>query len=266
MSAGLGQSSFVSVGSPVKVGPTLFFLRQDPAVSPALPFTCDNPHMTTTIIHLMRHGEVDNPDGVLYGRLPGYRLTRQGHKMARMVASALVNEGRDVRAVIASPLLRAQQSAAPIARAFDLPVDCDPRLIESSNVFEGQRLNAERWRLALPENWKYFLRPLQPSWGEPYDEVASRMKAALSHALRRVRGHEAVLVSHQMPIVTLTRFAQRQRLPHLPMARQCSLASVTSFVFEGSTLVDILYEEPASALLSTAQDMTPGRSAAQIAR
>ena len=45
--------------------------------------------MVATTVHLLRHGEVHNPDGLLYGRLPGYRLSERGHAMARAVADAL---------------------------------------------------------------------------------------------------------------------------------------------------------------------------------
>lgn len=222
--------------------------------------------MTTTIIHVMRHGEVDNPDGVLYGRLPGFGLTRRGHLMARAVAESFREQQRDIVAVIASPLLRAQQTAAPMARAFDLPVQCDPRLIEATSVFEGEPVNANRLELLHPRNWRHYIRPLEPSWGEPYAEVASRMSAAVSSALQQAKGHEAVLVSHQMPVVSLVRFAQGKPLAHSPLARQCSLASVSSFIFHDNTLVGVTYEEPAAHLLDGAEDMTPGASVACLKR
>ena len=66
-----------------------------------------------TVIHVMRHGEVDNPDGILYGRLPGYGLTDLGIEMAEAVAEYFVDSGADITHVVASPLLRAQMSAAP---------------------------------------------------------------------------------------------------------------------------------------------------------
>ncbi|MCD4557523.1 histidine phosphatase family protein [Schaalia sp. lx-100] len=222
--------------------------------------------MTTTIIHVMRHGEVNNPDGILYGRLPGFQLTRRGHMMARTVATHLEQQKRDIVAVIASPLLRAQQTAAPIARAFNLSVECDPLLIEVESVFEGVAVNANRWQLAHPRNWKHYIHPFTPSWCEPYSDVVSRMSAALSHALQQVKGHEAVLVSHQMPIETLRRFALGQPLPHSPLSRQCSLASLTSFIFQDNTLVGISYEEPAAEFLHDAEDMNPGASIARIKR
>jgi len=222
--------------------------------------------MEITTVHVMRHGEVDNPRGLLYGRLPGFGLTGRGHAMARRVADHLVEEGRDITAVIASPLLRAQQSALPTARAFDVEVACDPRLIEAGNAFEGVPVNADRSALTHPQYWHLYTNPLRPSWGEPYTEVAERMSAALSGALRTAHGHEALVVSHQMPITTLTRFAECKPLPHAPWARTCSLASVTSFIFEGATLVGISYQEPAAELLQGAADMTPGRSAAELKR
>lgn len=222
--------------------------------------------MDTTRIHLMRHGEVHNPHGILYGRLPGYELTDRGHRMAHLVADYLQTEGADLTEVIASPLKRAQQSAYPTAAVFGLPLASDVRLIESANHFEGQAVNAHRLSLAHPRNWKYFLRPLQPSWGEPYADVVIRMRAALSDVLQRNRGHEALVVSHQMPIVALTRFTQGRPLAHLPTHRNVSLASLTTFTFEGNTLVDLSYCEPAGDLLIGASDMTPGISAAALKR
>lgn len=222
--------------------------------------------MVATVIHVMRHGEVDNPEGLLYGRLPGFGLTERGHAMAQCVADAFVQRGADISAVIASPLKRAQQTAAPTAQAFGLPLESDSRLIEAASALEGMPVNANRAALAHPRYWKYYRAPLRPSWGEPYAEVASRMSAALSHALKVAKGHEAVLVSHQMPIVTLTRFARGLRLAHNPLSRECSLASVTSFIFDGNTLVGISYDEPAGHLLDGALDMTPGNSAASLKR
>ena len=222
--------------------------------------------MEITTVHVMRHGEVDNPQGLLYGRLPGFGLTERGHAMASRVAEHMVAEGRDITTVIASPLLRAQQTAAPTAQAYGVEVLSDPRLIEADSAFEGVAVNANRAALALPRYWHLYTNPLQPSWGEPYEQVASRMSAAVSAALSAARGHEALVVSHQMPITTLARFVQGKPLPHSPLSRQCSLASVTSLVFQGNTLVGLSYQEPAADLLGGASDMTPGTSAAGLKR
>ena len=89
--------------------------------------------------------------------------------------------------------------------------------------------------------------PFTPSWGEPYIQLAHRMLAAANKARDAAKGHEAVCVSHQLPVYTLRRFLEGQRLWHDPRRRQCSLASLTSLIYEEDALVDIIYSEPAGA-------------------
>lgn len=199
--------------------------------------------MTKTVVHLLRHGEVHNPDGILYGRLPGYKLSDKGVQQAITVAETLAQH--DITHVVASPLERAQQTAGPIAAAHRLDVHTDDRLIESANVFEGQRVSVGDGALRRPKNWPKLRDPFTPSWGEPYIEVAHRMLGAAYRARAMAEGHEAVCVSHQLPIWTLRRFLEARRLWHDPRKRQCSLASLTSLVFNGEELVDISYREPA---------------------
>ena len=203
-----------------------------------------------TVVHLLRHGEVYNPEGVLYGRLPGYVLSELGQEMARRAAAALADH--DVTAVIASPMERAQQTAQPIADAHGLPVLTEPLLIEADNVFEGQRVSVGDGVLRQPSTWRHLWNPFQPSWGEPYDEVAARMGAAIDSAQQQARGHEAVLVSHQLPIWVARLAAERRRLWHDPRSRQCTLASLTSLAFDDDELVMITYTEPARDLLGRA--------------
>ena len=197
--------------------------------------------MTRTVVHLVRHGEVFNPDHVLYGRLPGFRLSELGEQMAVQAAAALV--GRDVTLLRSSPLERAQQTARPLAETFGLTPDVDDRLIESANVFEGSRGG---W--TKPANWRHLTNPLRPSWGEPYVEVATRMLAACADARDAARGHEAALVSHQLPIWIARLAASGERLWHRPDRRMCALASITSFTYEGNDIVQIGYQEPAGPI------------------
>jgi broad specificity phosphatase PhoE len=198
---------------------------------------------TRTIVHLMRHGEVHNPTGVLYGRLPGYRLSDTGQRQALTVAEYLA--GNDITHVVASPLERAQQTARPIADSHRLELATDDRLIESDNVFEGQRVSVGDGALRSPRNWPKLRNPFRPSWGEPYIEVAHRMLAAVYRARANAEGHEAVCVSHQLPVWTIRRYLEGKRLWHDPRKRQCSLASLTSLVFDGDELREIVYSEPA---------------------
>ena len=82
-----------------------------------------------TMVHLVRHGEVENPAGLLYGRLPDYHLSDLGREMAARVAEHL--RGRDVVYLVSSPLERAQETAAPLAETLGLPVVIDERVIEA---------------------------------------------------------------------------------------------------------------------------------------
>jgi broad specificity phosphatase PhoE len=209
-----------------------------------------------TVVHLLRHGEVHNPTKILYGRLPGFRLSALGEQMAQVAAKALA--GRDITAVIASPLERAQQTAAPIAEQFGLPVEIDDRLIESDNFFEGKRVGVGDGALRNPRNWHVLRNPFRPSWGEAYVDIAARMHAALLDARRRAEGHEAVCVSHQLPIWTLRLHLQRRRLWHDPRRRECALASLTSVHFQGETVVDITYSSPAAHLIVGAAQTAKG--------
>lgn len=204
----------------------------------------------TTVVHLLRHGEVHNPTGILYGRLPGYHLSDLGKQMAELVAKALAH--RDIAAVYSSPMERAQETAAPLAETFDLDVKVDERLIEAANVFEGKSIGVGDGVLRSPRHYRYLWNPFRPSWGEPYLDVVARMKAVIDDARQTARGHEAVLVSHQLPIWVIRLAAERRPLWHDPRRRQCSLASVTSFTFEGDRLIGIGYSEPAGALLRKA--------------
>ncbi|MDL9945142.1 histidine phosphatase family protein [Gordonia sp. ABSL11-1] len=194
---------------------------------------------------MMRHGEVHNPDGILYGRLPGFRLSENGRAQARKVADTLADH--DITAVFASPLQRAQETATPIASAHGLSIVTDDELIEADNVFEGLKVSVGDGALSKPRHWPKMRDPFTPSWGEPYIQLAHRMLAAANKARDAARGHEAVCVSHQLPVYTLRRFLEGQRLWHDPRRRQCSLASLTSLIYEGDALVDIIYSEPAGS-------------------
>ncbi|BEP12608.1 histidine phosphatase family protein [Acidothermaceae bacterium B102] len=196
-----------------------------------------------TTVHLFRHGEVYNPDKVLYGRLPNFHLSEAGVAMAEAAARAVT--GRDVVRVVASPLERAQETAKPIADVFGLEIHTDDRLIEAGNVFEGLTYGVGDGSMRRPTHWKHLRNPWKPSWGEPYQEIADRMLAAIHDARDAAAGHEAVLVSHQLPIWTVRRFVEGRTLAHRPDRRQCGLASLTSLEYEGDRLVSVSYTEPA---------------------
>ncbi|MDR2722381.1 MAG: histidine phosphatase family protein [Cellulomonadaceae bacterium] len=219
----------------------------------------------STTVHLIRHGEVYNPDKILYGRMDGFRLSDRGQAQAATTAAALKDAGRDVVAVTASPLLRAQQTASAIGEAFNLPVASDDRLIEAGNTFEGTTVGARPLQLLNPRWWPLLRNPLRPSWGEPYLDQAQRVLAVVADVARANVGHESVLVSHQLPIWVARLHIEGKRLWHDPRKRQCTLCSVTSLTFDDDALAagslpvaglaaaleGIDYSEPAAALSAT---------------
>lgn len=204
------------------------------------------------IVHLLRHGEVHNPTGVLYGRLPGFRLSDLGVAQAELAAEYLAT--RPIGHLVASPLERAQQTAGPLADALGLDIATDERLIEASNHLEGKPVAGGVGLFRDPGLFRYYRNPIRPSWGEPYLQIATRVLAAARAARDAATAigpdAEAVCVSHQLPIVCARRRAEGRRLFHDPRRRQCALASVTSFTFDGDTITAIDYAEPAAALPS----------------
>ncbi|WP_181311843.1 histidine phosphatase family protein [Nocardioides campestrisoli] len=201
-----------------------------------------------TMVHLLRHGEVHNPEGILYGRRDGFHLSELGRRMAQRVADVIGD--RDVVHLRSSPLERARETAAPLAAARGLEPVIDPRVIESSNKFEGIDFGEGAMTLLKrPHLWRYLYNPFKPSWGEPYREMAARMMAAVEDARDAARGHEAVVVSHQLPIWTTRLAAEDRSFVHDPRSRECTLCSLTTLHFEDDRLVRLTYSEPAGDLI-----------------
>ena len=231
----------------------------------------------TVVVHLVRHGKVHNPGQVLYGRLPGYRLAASGRQMAEAVASALYRSPASAESpgaphriayLAASPLQRAQETAAPLARLLGREVVTDERLIEAGNAFEGSRVAADVRTLLNPKTLVRARNPFTPSWGEPYLDIAHRMLGAVYTAVAALSdAHgpdgvppEAVLVSHQLPIVTARRFLLGQRLWHDPRKRQCSVASVSSLRFVDGVFTQVQYTEPAAHIAAVDDPDEPAPS------
>mgnify|MGYP000896358799 FL=1 len=206
--------------------------------------------MPLSTVHLLRHGEVFNPDRMLYGRIPGFGLSELGFQMADAAGEYFAKrqaDGGNVVRLVASPLLRAQQTAAPTSKALDLQIHTDERVIEAGNKLEGLSKVAEHLR--QPKYWPLLVNPLKPSWGEAYVEQVARMRQAMDeHRKAAVADHgegsEVIIVSHQLPIWVTRRAAEKKRLWHDPRQRECTLASITSFDFEGDDLVSVRYTEP----------------------
>lgn len=203
----------------------------------------------TVSIHLVRHGEVFNPDKVLYGRLPGFGLSSLGLQMAQELADGWETQPE---LLVSSPLQRAQETIAPLAKKFSMDVRTEQRVLEAGNKFQG--LSDMRRQLRNPRLWPLVVNPWRPSWGEAYVQQASRMAAAiqdLRDELMRSHGtgSSAVVVSHQLPIWVTRLSAEGKSLAHDPRRRECSLGSVTSFEFApGQRVPTVHYNEPVEHL------------------
>ena len=217
-----------------------------------------------------------NPDGILYGRLPGFGLSKLGHRMAQAAADDLAARGRPTSSLRVSPLQRTRESAAPIAAAFGLEPVVDERIIEPTNHFEGTNM---RRALKNPVNWPFLVYPPRPSWGEAYTSIEKRMLAAIDDAFDSVESGDVVLVSHQLPIWVAHLSVAGESFPHDPRKRRCALSSITTFerIFEPAPalqprpgeepvpadpsappvlrLVEVGYAEPAGRLIATATDV-----------
>jgi broad specificity phosphatase PhoE len=199
-------------------------------------------------VHVIRHGEVENPKKILYGRQPGWSLSERGQEMARALGDW--SKSIDLGALHVSPLQRAQESAAPIAAAKDIEITTDEALIEASNIFEGKPFGIGDGALRHPYAWRHLWNPWKPSWGEPYMEQVTRMLAAIFSAHQAAGGKDAICVSHQLPIWILRSAVEGRHLIHDPRKRECTLASVTTFHFDDENMISgVSYSEPARHLL-----------------
>ncbi len=206
------------------------------------------PAADETLVYLVRHGEVENPHGVLYGRLPDFHLSARGLAMADRLGEYFADTEFDH--LVCSPLTRAQETIAPIARGRGLDVLLDPRVIEAGNRFEGQVFGYRNKALRDPRNWWLLRNPLKPSWGEPFKSVAARMREAILAAADTAGpGDRALIVSHQLPIWVARLDAEGRRLAHDPRRRQCTVASVTIFRIRDARVVGIQYVEPCADLV-----------------
>lgn len=211
--------------------------------------------MPASRIHLIRHGEVHNPDLVLYGRLPHFALSQVGQKMATAAAEELAASKAKIAKIFTSPLLRARESSEPIKAAFGLEPVVDERLIEPHNVFEGRRVSASAI-LLRPQLLFHLRNPTQPSWGEPYEAIVARMMQALNDFANQAPGQEVAVVSHQLPIWMVHLHLAGQKLPHNPRQRRCGLSSITTVERDGKGVwKEVSYLEPAAPLYSAGKDL-----------
>ena len=192
-------------------------------------------------IHLVRHGEVENPKGVIYGRLPGFNLSERGRRQAQAAAEHLAE--RAIGAVWTSPLERARETADQVAARHGLEPVIDDRLLESDTTLEGVGRSVGQL-LRSPRTWWNLRNPWRPSWGETYREIRKRVLAAIEDALARNAGGDVAVVSHQTPILVARLSLSKSRTPPWGGLVPCSTGSVTSIVLEDGRVTSLNYFSP----------------------
>jgi broad specificity phosphatase PhoE len=146
-----------------------------------------------TTVYLVRHGNVHNPNRILYGRLPRFRLSQRGMEEARAAGRFL--NGAPIAALYCSPLLRARQTAQEIRALLpDLTLRQSPHLLEVLNPFEG-RPSAE-----VDARHGDVYTGVGPPYEQPSDIVARTLEF-FQLARGRHAGKKVVAVTHGDVIV-----------------------------------------------------------------
>jgi broad specificity phosphatase PhoE len=150
----------------------------------------------------VRHGEVHNPDGVIYAGLPGYGLSDLGRAQATEMAGAL--EGLPVAAIYASPLDRAMETATFIADIAGIEIVPDIRLHEWRHWQQWAGMTWEDLREKGRESWEAYLAdPASVTSGESLAELGDRMDAWLADVERDHPDGIVVGVTHLEPLRTV---------------------------------------------------------------
>lgn len=207
--------------------------------------------MQATTIHFVRHGEVENPNHVLYERLPGFHLSARGVRMARATAQyiATVPQMRGISAIYSSPLERTQETAQQIASALQIgPIILDKRLIEAENNFRGKRIGYGEGALWKNNNWKLVSNLWKPSWGESYKSIAARVGDFAREQVKNHPGEQIVAVTHESPIWSYRHLLETGHSEHNMLLRKTALASITSITYDCANMnvLSITYVDPAA--------------------
>lgn len=182
-----------------------------------------------TLIHLVRHAEVENPDNIWYGRLSGFVLSERGRRQAEALAKHFASS--KIAAVYSSPLERAIETSSAIARPHALEVIEEMDLIESETRLQGRPGDTRLFR--NPFRALHFINPLKPSWGESYSSTGNRMLEAIYRMREKHPGEEVVAVSHMTPIIVARMRLENRRGPAWASGLPCARASISTFTFEG---------------------------------
>lgn len=199
------------------------------------------------VIHLIRHGHVENPKNIIYGRLPGYYLSKIGKQSIEQVASFFLKvkqnsiSSNKIAFIVSSPLERTLETAQIIGKICQLRVIKDNKLIEAKNYLEGLSLESKLSFFKI-KYLKYYINPFKPSWGEPYKDQICRMLLSLSIAQNKAYKIDKnltniIVISHQLPILLIRSFFERRSIySYIYKRSYCKTSSITSIYFKKNLL------------------------------
>jgi broad specificity phosphatase PhoE len=184
--------------------------------------------------HLVRHGEVHNPERIYYGRLPGYQLSATGRQQA--IAAGQYLKDRPLVVLYASPMERAQETAQLIVqqREIPLPIITEERLIEVHSPYDGVSHD-----ILEPINFDHYTGTQAP-YEQPGD-IRRRVRAFIADMRRTHAGQEIAAVSHGDVVVAMFMFAMQQeehdigrgRLDTLGLPERYPMtASINTFTYQ----------------------------------
>ncbi|WEV69560.1 histidine phosphatase family protein [Bifidobacterium sp. ESL0775] len=212
-----------------------------------------------TTLNFVRHGKVENPNHLLYERLPGFHLSALGLRMAQASGRYIAADPSMNQAVAlySSPLDRTRETAQAILAELnpvrasrgedELSIETDPRLIEAGNEFRGLRVGYGKAALWRPRSIKLLHNLWRPSWGESYQHIAARVSDFTQEAVRNHPGQQVIIVSHESPIWSYRHMLEAGHPEHNMLLRHTALASITSITYDSATgkMLKIAYVDPA---------------------
>jgi broad specificity phosphatase PhoE len=194
-----------------------------------------------TELYVVRHAHVHNPDDILYGRLPRFRLSEVGSNQARQVAEFL--GGRPIDAIYSSPLLRARQTATTISHALPgVPVHLSGLILEVLTSYQGSPNSIMKPGFS-------FYEPLKGEMDESMAAVYDRIFRFLRGVIRHHAGRAIVAVTHADPIAIM-------RLGLL--GKPFTVSNLHSTVYPARASINLVtltpYEEPVLTYFNVARE------------
>ena len=193
--------------------------------------------MKPTTLFFLRHGEVHNPQDIVYARLPRFRLSERGRQEAETTAKFLRRER--LSAIYASPMLRARQTAR-IVRAHHpaAPLHISKHLLEIKTSYQG----APRSEM-IKIDWDFYNH--RKPGDESLADILARLQTQLQVTLKRHPGEKVMWVAHGDPVIIFTLWGQGRPLSEVRNFKGSSYighASVTKFVFESGRALPLSVE------------------------